>query len=197
IYPGKNHEKLQQKRNALLFKLWRNKIITEEDYQLAILEDLPEKPNGLPQKSYHLLQSLNKKYPGERLHSTIDVNLQNQLNTIAFQHHQKLKAQEIHNLAVLVIEVESGDVKGYIGNSDGDNQHSNHVDIIQAPRSSGSILKPFLYEKMLQDGALLPQMLLNDTPSDITENYDKQYDGAVPADQALARSLNIPAIDML
>lgn len=197
IYPGKNHEKLQQKRNALLFKLWRNKIITEEDYQLAILEDLPEKPNGLPQKSYHLLQSLNKKYPGERLHSTIDVNLQNQLNTIAFRHHQKLKAQEIHNLAVLVIEVESGDVKGYIGNSDGDNQHSNHVDIIQAPRSSGSILKPFLYEKMLQDGALLPQMLLNDTPSDITENYDKQYDGAVPADQALARSLNIPAIDML
>ena len=198
IYPGKNHEKLELKRNRLLYKLWQENHISEEDYQLAILEKLPEKPNPLPQHSYHLLQTLSKNKKGERLHSTLDLNLQNQINQLAKRHHQSLSAQEINNLAILVVEVESGNVKAYVGNSEDEkNQFSNHFDIVQSPRSSGSILKPFLYEKMLQDGELLPRMLLNDTPSDITENYDKRYDGAVPADQALSRSLNIPSIDML
>lgn len=198
IYPGKNHEKLEKKRNRLLYKLWQANHISEEDYQLAILEKLPEKPNPLPQHAYHLLHKLSKDSKGQRLESNIDINIQNQLNQLAKRHHQMLSSQEINNLAILVVEVNSGKVKAYIGNSEDENHaYSNHFDIVQSPRSSGSILKPFLYEKMLQDGELLPKMLLNDTPSDITENFDKQYDGAVPADQALFRSLNIPSIDML
>src|SRR5690606_8200046 len=91
-----------------------------------------------------------------------------------------------------------GNVKAYVGNSKDENySYSNQVDLIQSKRSSGSILKPFLYASMLQDGELLPKMLLNDTPIDITENYDKNYSGAVSADEALAKSLNIPAVHML
>lgn len=198
IYPGKNQETLKQKRNRLLQKLLTENIISQEDYELAILEPLPQKPNPLPQKAYHLLQTASKKQKGERINSSIDLDLQDQLNALVLRHHQNLSAQEIHNLAIVVVEVETGEIKGYIGNSEEDDDaHGNRVDIVHAARSSGSILKPFLYEKMLHDGELLPKMLLNDTPSDITENYDEQYDGAVAADVALARSLNIPAIDML
>lgn len=73
--------------------------------------------------------------------------------------------------------------------------------MIQAPRSTGSILKPFLYGAMLQEGSLLPQMLLPDVPVNINgftpQNFSLQFEGAVPASEALARSLNIPAVTML
>ena len=71
------------------------------------------------------------------------------------------------------------------------------MDIVQAYRSSGSILKPFLHERMLSEGQLLPKMLLPDVPYRDIKNYSELYEGAVPADEALARSLNIPASVLL
>src|SRR5690606_3643734 len=168
------------------------------DYQLAIAEPLPSKPNPLPEIAPHLLHTAAKTRKGMRLHTTIDSHLQEQLNQIVENHKRVLSASEIHNIAVLLVEVSTGNIKAYAGNThDESYNYSNQVDIIQARRSSGSILKPFLYASMLQDGQLLPKMLLNDTPVDITENYDKNYSGVVPADEALAKSLNIPAVHML
>lgn len=198
IFPGRNQELLRLKRNRLLLKLKEKGFISETDYTLALSEALPQKPNALPQAVYHLLQTATKTQQGTRINSTINPGLQEQINLLGKRHHHALKAKEIHNLAILVIEVESGEVKAYLGNSQNDDDsHADKVDIIQAARSSGSILKPFLYENMLKNGELLPGMLLNDTPSDISENYEKTYDGMVRADEALARSLNIPSIDML
>ncbi|MEM9023612.1 MAG: penicillin-binding transpeptidase domain-containing protein, partial [Bacteroidota bacterium] len=75
------------------------------------------------------------------------------------------------------------------------------VDVIRAPRSTGSILKPFLYASMLDDGQLTPDMLVADVPTQYggyaPKNYSQSYDGAVPARRALARSLNVPAVRML
>ncbi len=75
------------------------------------------------------------------------------------------------------------------------------MDIIRAPRSSGSILKPFLYQMMLQEGELLPNMLIPDVPIMVEgfqpQNYNLKFDGAVPASLALSRSLNLPAVNML
>lgn len=198
IFPGKNHDLLLSKRNRLLKKLYDQKILSEDDYKLALYEPLPLKPNQLPELAPHLLHTSAKEYKGKRIHSTIDSNLQEQISLIVENHKITLSASEIHNIAVLVVEVESGKVKAYVGNTKDENySYSNQVDLIQAKRSSGSILKPFLYASMLHDGQLLPKMLLNDTPVDVTENYDKTYSGVVPADEALARSLNIPAIHML
>src|SRR5690606_41626666 len=74
-------------------------------------------------------------------------------------------------------------------------------DLIQRPRSTGSILKPLLYGLMLQDGELLPTTLVSDIPTQFAgykpQNYDRQYRGAVPAHYALAHSLNVPAVRML
>ena len=90
----------------------------------------------------------------------------------------------------------------YCGNvSFASGRPGSQVDILQAPRSTGSILKPLLYCALLQEGSILPRTLLPDIPVNINgfspQNYDLQFYGAVPADQALARSLNVPAVHML
>ena len=101
-----------------------------------------------------------------------------------------------------MIDIPSNQVVAYCGNVHFDQkQGGNQVDVIQAPRSTGSILKPFLYYAMLQEGSLLPDMLLPDVPVNINgftpQNFSMQFEGAVPASEALARSLNIPAVTML
>lgn len=198
IFPGKNQDLLLKKRNRLLKKLYDGKIIGKDDYDLAVLEPLPGKPNALPEIAPHLLQTSIKHSKGKRIKTTLDADLQEQVNLVVENHKKNLSASEIHNMAVLVVEVKTGNVKAYVGNTyDRHNDYSNQVDIVQSRRSSGSILKPFLYASMLQEGQLLPKMLLDDTPMDITDNYSKNYSGVVPADEALAASLNIPAVHML
>jgi penicillin-binding protein 1C len=108
-----------------------------------------------------------------------------------------------YNMAVVVAEAVTGDVLAYVGNVyDSDNtSNGNRVDVITAPRSTGSILKPFLYATMLDRGELLPNMLVADIPLQIRnfapKNFNRGYDGAVPAHRALERSLNVPAVRML
>lgn len=204
IYPGKNHHKLFEKRNRLLNELLKEDIFDNTTCGLSKNEILPEKPFSLPQLSPHLLEkAINEGKAGQNIQSTIDIHLQYKVNEIIAIHHQQLQANEIHNAAAMVLDVNTGNVLAYTANtlSQTGKEHGNDVDIIHSPRSTGSILKPYLYAAMLNDGLLLPTTLVPDVPMQIggfvPENYNLTYDGAVPAKQALSRSLNIPAVKML
>jgi penicillin-binding protein 1C len=201
IYPGKNETHLLNKRNRLLKKLLENTIIDSLTYELSIAEGLPQKPYPLPQIAPHLLQNLSKSHSGASLKTTIDASLQTQVNTIVKQHHAVLSTNEIHNAAVLVLDVKTRQVLAYVGNAPTSKAHQHHVDVIDKPRSTGSILKPFLYAAMLDAGDMLPHTLVADVPSQFgsynPENFNKTYDGAIPASKALSRSLNVPSVKML
>ncbi|MBO6607679.1 penicillin-binding protein 1C [Psychroserpens sp.] len=201
IYPGKNQERLLEKRNRLLKKLLDNEIIDELTYSLSIVEPLPQKPYPLPQIAPHLLQKINKTHKGEFVKTTINKDLQERVNHIVKTHYNILKQNEIHNAAVFVMDVRTREVLAYVGNTPTDNAHHKDVDIIDKPRSTGSILKPFLFASMLDSGDILPNTLITDVPSQFgnytPENFNKNYDGVVPASRALARSLNVPSVRML
>ena len=201
IYPGKNQQRLLEKRNRLLEKLLENKTIDTLTYELSIAEDLPQKPYALPQIAPHLLQKVAQKNRGERVQTTIDTRLQERVNGIVKNQYNILKQNEIHNAAVLVMDVHTRKVLAYVGNTPTDAAHQKDVDIIDKARSTGSILKPFLYAAMLDAGDLLPNMLVADVPTQFgsynPENFNKEFDGAVPASRALSRSLNVPAVRML
>lgn len=201
IYPGKNQIKLLKKRNALLLKLYDEKIIDKLTYDLSVHEPLPKKPYDVPQIAPHLLQRVAKTDEGKRIKTTIDISLQNRVNQIATQYYNQYKQNEVHNLAVIVIDIQNRNVISYVGNSPTDKDHDKDVDIISAPRSTGSILKPLLFASMLDEGELLPNTLVADIPTQISgyspENFNHSFDGAVPAQRALSRSLNIPAVLML
>jgi penicillin-binding protein 1C len=201
IYPGKNQKRLLDKRNRLLKKLFEKGTIDELTYKLSSAEGLPQKPYPLPQIAPHLLQKIAKKNKGERIKTTLKISLQKQTNAIVKQHYNRLKQNEIYNISVLVLNVNTREVLTYVGNSPTDNAHQRSVDIIDKPRSTGSILKPFLYASMLDAGDLLPNTLVADIPTQFgsyqPENFNKSYDGAVFANEALSRSLNVPAVRML
>ncbi len=200
IYPGRNHELLLKKRNRLLDKLFQAKKIDSISCELAKQEPLPSKPKKIKQAAIHLLtRAYNEEKKGKRIKTSVNYNLQERIAQVVNNHYLKMKNRDVHNAAVLVMEVETGKVKAYIGNTLSKNAGA--VDLITAPRSSGSILKPFLYASMLDAGTILPQTIIPDIPTQYEhytpQNFNKKYDGAVAADNALIRSLNIPAVKML
>ena len=201
IFPGKNEVLFKNKRDRLLKKLFDKNIIDQVTYELSVLEPLPGKPIPLPAYASHLTDKLKKEKPGKRIRSTIDSYLQKQLTRIAAEHHYVLQQNEIHNLAAIVIDVETKQVLGYIGNAASQKEHSPYVNIIDRPRSTGSILKPFLYTAALESGELLPNTLVADIPTIINgyrpDNFDRSFQGAIPASEALSRSLNVPAVRLL
>jgi len=203
IFPGKNHDLLLNKRNRLLDKLYQNQIIDSLTCELSKTEPLPLRPQELPQLAPHLLtRVINDKNQGHRIISSIDKDIQEATNRIINKHYQVLSQNGIMNAAALVIDVETGNVLAYVGNTTSQkNESGNYVDIIPAPRSSGSTLKPLLYAFMQKDGVILPRTLIPDIPTQLSgyspKNFNSRFDGAVHADNALARSLNIPAIHML
>lgn len=203
IHPGRNRKQLKAKRDKLLASLRNKKTIDNTEYELACMEPLPEAPVPLPDDAPHLLERLASQTPGTRITTTIRQMLQRQTQDIVNRYAREYSSNYIHNLAAIIADVETGEVLAYAGNATfkADQRKGNQVDIITSPRSTGSILKPFLYAAMLQNGQLLPNMLVSDVPLNINgfmpQNYNKTFYGAVPAHQAIERSLNVPLVRML
>lgn len=198
---NKNRLKLESKRNRLLKKLFEKAIIDTLTYHLAIQETLPDKTFSLPQTTPHLLEKIRKKNKGQHIQTSIHIQKQKQLNNIVEQHYKELKQNHIYNIAAIIIDIKTRKIVAYTGNSPTDKAHQKDVDIIDKARSTGSILKPFLFTSLLHAGEILPNTLVADIPTQIAgykpENFDLKHYGAVPASKALAKSLNIPAVRML
>ena len=204
VHISRNRELLLKKRNALLRTLYERGVISEDDYTLAVAEPIPAAPENLPQTAPHLASTMLKKHRGEAIHTHIDLHLQNTLQNMADQYAREYTLRnQLHNIAILVQEVPTGNTVAYVGNASfkADERFCNSVDIITSPRSTGSILKPVLYAAMLTDGMILPHTLIPDVPLYLKgfnpQNYNKGYSGVVHADEAVIRSLNVPLVRML
>lgn len=203
IFPGKNQEKLLRKRNSLLLKLKDRKIIDEQTYSLAIQEPVPGLPKNLPQAAPELATRLmNSGKAGKRIITSLDIQLQNQVMQIIDRYHKIYRDNQVYNAAALVMDVQTGKVLVYVGNvSDTSKKHGSQVDIITAKRSYGSLLKPILYAASLEEGKICPKSLLPDYPISFggfnPKNFNVEFEGLAPADQALIRSLNVPNVFLL
>lgn len=204
IHPGRNRAELKQKRDKLLLRLYEKHILDKTEYELACMEALPEKPLPLPNEAPHLLERLAIEKQENRIHTTIDPTLQQQVQRLVNRYVADYRSNHIYNAAALVADVESGKILAYVGNVTDQNMTTGHgyqVDVITSPRSTGSVLKPFLYAAMLNDGLILPGTLIADTPLNINgftpQNFNKTFYGAVPAHVAIERSLNVPLVRML
>ena len=210
IHPGRSRQRLEEKRNELLQRLPQSKVfcpkrlgvpkLSEEDAELAMMENIPEKPFEMPILAYHYLAEVDKSHHGEQIASTIDANLHQAVIDVMKQHHRLNAMNSIDNAAVYVVDYLNDEVVAYVGNN-WDAEDARMVDMIRAQRSTGSILKPFLFAAMLDEGSLLPEMVLPDVPMSLSgftpKNYSGEYWGAVPANKALQNSLNAPFVFLL
>jgi len=207
VHPGADRDRLREKRDALLMRLAERGELGPEDLAAARAEPIPDRPEPLPRKAPHLLsRAVRDGLAGTRVDSTLDGGLQDLVARTAARHGARLASRGIRNAAVIVAEIESGEILAYLGNLDGpeggeDREAARWVDCAAAPRSTGSILKPFLYAALLDGGDLSPTTLVPDLPTSFgsfsPENNTRTYSGAVPAERALAHSLNVPFVRLL
>jgi penicillin-binding protein 1C len=203
VFPGRNEKIFLEKRDRLLRIMHARGLFDSLTLDLALKEPLPGRPYPLPRPAPHLVDRMQAENQGKRVRTTIDPWLQENAVHILENHQQTLRASGIHNSAALIIETGTGRVVAYVGNTSAGDQgmHGQDVDIITSPRSTGSILKPFLFAYMTHEGLILPEMLVPDIPARISgyspKNFTNSYDGAVPASRSLSRSLNIPSVMML
>ena len=199
IHPGRDREALREKRNRLLKRLLEHGDIDQETYDAAVTEPLPDEPLPLPAYASHFVESEPK---GLRTRSTIQFGLQRAVEEAVRRRSDALAAEGVADMAAIVIDNGTGNIVAYVGNSSPDRPRPGvQVDIAASPRSTGSILKPFLYADALEAGTILPETLLPDIPVNMggfaPQNFDRQFYGAVHASDALARSLNVPAVFLL
>ncbi|MDR0966331.1 MAG: penicillin-binding protein 1C [Myxococcales bacterium] len=208
IHPGRNRAALRERRDRLLDALRDAGLFGEEDCRLAKAEPLPGAPLPLPALASHLLDRAQRGHPkGGWIRTTLAAPTQRRATEILTRHHGRLIEREIYGVAALVLELETGRAVAYIGNAGRGGRdergvgQGEHVDIVQAPRSTGSVLKPFLHAAMLDAGELTPEQLVPDIPTSLggymPKNFRRTFSGAVPASAALARSLNVSATRLL
>ena len=199
IHIRRNRERLRRKRDDLLERIWRGGHIDSLTCALARQEPLPDAPEPMPMQAMHLLGRMRGDRSARRSTMTCSAGSTSwRCGTTG-----ATGARTANNLAVVVMDVKSGEVLAYVGNvyDPADRSEGTSVDVVRAPRSSGSVLKPLLYAAMLDNGTALPTMLFPDVPTyykDFTpQNFNHDFSGAVPANRVIERSLNVPSVKML
>lgn len=200
---GVDNHRIINERNIWLNKFAKVGIISYSQLADALNEPLEAKRHFAPNKVPHLSVELRKRYPGKTiLKSYINQNIQDQIENISFDFIKGVKHLGVTNAAVIVIKNSDRSVVGYSGSVDfNDSFAQGQVDGIQAIRSPGSTLKPFLYAMAVDKGIVTPKTIMSDVPVDYAgyrpENYDEKFHGMVSMENALALSLNVPAVTLL
>ena len=224
LRPDHHHANAMRAREKVLKRMVTFGRITERELREAVSEPIPTSrypmPLGAPHltrllKNSHSEQELTHYVPGHsdggstgaagiqvrRIRSTIDARVQELAERILQESLDPLRREGISTGAIVVMDTESREVLALVGSygffdKDGEGQ----VDGANARRSPGSTLKPFIYGLAMDRGLVTPQSLLNDVPIDYSgyqpANYDGDYRGYVTASEALAHSLNVPAVNL-
>ncbi len=209
-----NRSSLTKKRNYWIKQLGARNIFTAEETEDALNEDFESVRYGIPRIAPHMAIRLKKStdriYTStdrvynstDRIYTSLDLQLQSKVETSMRNYVKTLRSLQITNAAVLVVNNRTMEVEAYAGSAGYEEEkYSGQVDGIRAVRSPGSTLKPALYMLAFDKGYISTKTIVSDVPVNFSgyrpENYDQSYRGKVSIEQALALSLNVPAVDLL
>ncbi len=200
LYPGRNSQKLKEKRDRLLSTLMNQGYINQQQLENSKREAIPTSHYSFPFIAPHLGDKL-KQGSKDEYKTTISKDLQLKIESLALNEGAYLSSMGIKNIAILVSNTQTHEVKAYIGSQAYFSSSTNgFVDGIQALRSSASILKPFIYGYALEKGLITPNSLIEDINKSygilLPKNFDKKYRGITNVTEALQKSLNIPAYEV-
>lgn len=201
IHPGRNRVVYQKKRDQLLATLLEEGHLDSLTYRLSLKEELPSKPYALPDIAHHLTEMQALELPEKRIRSSLNKAWQERVQAMVDQHLNKWRGNSVHNASALVMDLQDGSIRAYVGNTSKYKVDGAQINMLNKARSSGSILKPMLYADAIANGQLSPSALVPDIPTrfgDFTpKNFDQKYRGATTTANALRKSLNVPAVRVL
>ncbi|MFZ6735167.1 penicillin-binding protein 1C [Undibacterium sp. Ji42W] len=134
------------------------------------------------------------------IQTTVETAIQQTLETLLADRIRQLPPHV--SMAAMVMDNATFEVLGYAGSADfSDRERFSDVDMVRAARSPGSALKPFLYAFALDEGLIHSESLLSDTPQSFSGyqpgNFQQNFSGPVSVSEALVKSLNVPAVEVL
>jgi len=204
LHPHKSRRIASQARDRVLDRMVITGRLSAEAAEEAKREPLELRTPHRERVAHHFAMRLLAESPeASEIRSTLDGKLQRDVEDLVDKHLAELVNKDVDHAAVVVLDVETGAVRAWVGSGDlwaEDGQ----VDGARAPRSPGSTLKPFLYGLAFESGAT-PADVLADIPKAYRtshgtwtpQNYSGRFHGPVRAREALACSFNVPAVVLL
>jgi penicillin-binding protein 1C len=197
--PDRHPEQAEQARNRVLARLVENGLLTAEQVALARTQRIPNKRQPAPFLAPHLCRQLHADHPQQELLTvSLDRQLQERIEALAAQAQQRLGEGDRRTVALLVVDNRSRQVVAHVGSG---NYRISSLDLTKARRSPGSALKPFIYGLAFEQGILHPETRILDRPTHFgsygPDNFDRTHHGWVSIREALQRSLNLPAVQVL
>ncbi len=189
-------------RNKWLRRFSKEGIFPQYQLDDALGEAIPVHRHTLAYAAPQFCQAARHDKATTRVVTTLDPRMQGLSQGLLHNHVTRLKGAGITNGAVLVVDNRTMEVMAYCGSSDfEDKSAEGEVDGVQAVRSPGSTLKPFIYAMAIDQGLLTPHMKVLDIPTEFSDfspvNYDRNFRGEIDAAEALRYSLNLPAVRLL
>ncbi len=199
LNPLRNPVKAKIRRQTVLHRLQKTGKYPPSRISLALSEKITLRPL-LERQSAPWLNA--PPHPSGEIHTTLDLPLQKSIERIVREETAKLKESNLRHAAVVVIENSTGDILAMVSSADWNDPRGGNIHGALTPRSPGSTLKPFTYMLGFQHLGHLPVTVVADIPTplrteqglQLPENYDRRYRGPVTIRQALACSLNVPAL---
>jgi penicillin-binding protein 1C len=188
-------------RDKVLARMLRAGVIDDATYRTALAEPSPRTRLPALNEAPHLALRLRLQSPGELVVKTnIDVDLQRRIEVMAARVQATLEPGA--GVAALVVDNTERRVVAYLGSADFfDDRRFGQNDMVDAVRSPGSALKPFIYGMAFEDLVVHPETVVKDVPMRFGDyapsNFDHLYRGEVTAREALQLSLNLPAVALL
>ncbi len=207
LNPYNNLEEIKKRQKYVLEKMEEQNLIDKERIDRILKEDISLRPQTASFLAPHFVFTLIKTLPEDvqKVKVTIDRDLQ---KIVQEQTNRVVKALEpfnVTNAAVILLDNATGEVLAYTGSADFFNsENEGENDGVRALRQPGSTLKPFLYLLAFEDG-LTPSTIVSDIPTYYKmptgiycpKNYSEDFYGPVRLREALANSLNVPAVRVL
>jgi penicillin-binding protein 1C len=188
-------------RDKVLARMLAAGVIDEATYRTALAEPSPSTRLPALNEAPHLALRLRLQAPGDLMVKTnIDADLQRRIEVMAARVQGTLEPGA--GVAALVVDNAERRVVSYLGSTDFfDDRRFGQNDMVDAVRSPGSALKPFIYGMAFEDLIVHPETVVKDVPMRFGDyapsNFDHLYRGEVTAREALQLSLNLPAVALL
>ena len=150
----------------------------------------------------HFVQEVLEASRGrDQIITTLDLEKQQAIERRVTDYVGNNRNRGIENAAVFLVDTRTMAVLAQVGSADFYKTDINgQVDGTRSPRSPGSTLKPFVYALALEQGLIHPLSILADAPRSFggynPENFDREFLGPIRAGDALARSRNVPAVEL-